>query len=1095
LFRPELMRLEDRTTPSALADSAYTLLNQRVAETQANFFVYKNVDHGGNHGFPSGFFAGDANNQRPDLINQIRLNTAVVNDPAAADGASTDPNALDRVRGTVLQIKLPAVTGTEFVGVNIEEPEHYGELQTGVGYDLRGATRVIFEARSPSPGGIHVQFGVGERNTDRNQPFHLTSAFQTFQINLATLRDPDTNAVSPPNLAAVHVLFTTVISGAYESDGGIVLLDNIRFDPVPTNPTGGPRLSLPVGNQVFGVVPAVIHVADDGDPNFAVTGPWVHETAQSAAYQADHHVLTGGQTGTAAWTFAGLEPRIYEVQTTWAASSNNATSAPYVLFDDDLQRGTVLVDQTAAPAGTLFDGRRWHSLGLVRAESDTLKVELSAAGVAGGQRVLADAVRIVPVIPPDQAIPNLATVYEASLVVMALLDRGTLQDLANARLIADTFVYALHHDVTNSGQLPTAPDGARGLRDAYSSGDIALRNDQGPSPSDAQAGQIRLAGFSTDPRLAGPSGFALVLDGAFGGNNAFAIMALAAAHRKFGDAVYLDTAREIGRWIVGNLRDPNGPAFNPDPSSQSFGGFFLGYPDQGVVKDRDASLIRGKSIENNGDIFAAFTMLAEAAVLYGDRTEHAFWTTNANIAGDFVVAMYDPGDPNNPRDGHFHTGTLFDPPGPEGPPVGPGLEPQGPPHGTDVINAALVLDSNTFTTLPLAVSPRYRNAIDWREPVRFVVDTFGQQISATTAGQTVNYTGYNIVQDPTTSQFRPGGPIDGLPTGIAWEFTAQVPVTMGVVDRLYGTTEFANQAAAILAQLRQAQLSAPFGDGLGLVASTVDGENDQGGYPPLDQVLGTPFQGIAERVGLAATTWAILADRNLNIFASSGVVQFSAPKFAVNEAGGIATITATRLLGTSGPITVNFSTSDGSAKKGVDYRRSAGTLSWADGDAAPKTFTVTIRNDVATESDEIVRLTLSNPTGGALLGMASQAKLRILDDDPVRRRVTFTLSDSAGSEAMSSAEIKVVLTQTSAQPVRVRYAVAGGSAKDGADYTLLGTGTLTFAPGQKRKFIRIAITNDAVAEFDETVVVKLFAPTGALLGLRTLHTYRVVDND
>lgn|GEM_PF-3395241 len=36
--------------------------------------------------------------------------------------------------------------------------------------------------------------------------------------------------------------------------------------------------------------------------------------------------------------------------------------------------------------------------------------------------------------------------------------------------------------------------------------------------------------------------------------------------------------------------------------------------------------------------------------------------------------------------------------------------------------------------------------------------------------------------------------------------------------------------------------------------------------PPIEQCLGTPFQCIPERVGLAATTWAILAELDVNPF-------------------------------------------------------------------------------------------------------------------------------------------------------------------------------------------------------------------------------------
>jgi len=874
--RPYLavLQLEGRDLPSALGDAALQLITDRVSENGDSFYVYRDADSGFNHGFPSGFFAGDGSQDRPDLRNQIQIDLAAVNDSASPTGTTNDPTRFDRDRGTVVRLALPALTGGEFVGVYFEEPEFFLGAPSGTGYVLTGAQRVYVDARSPTPGGMDVQFGVGGRNTDRFSPVHVTDTFTTFAIELADLRNPDTNAVAPPALADTHLLFSVLTAAGYEPEGGTILLDNIRFDPPPANPFGrpageDPRPSLPLGNETFGVVPAVVRAANDDGATFV--GAWATETGRPGSYKGDRHTTTGGAgAGTAAWTFTGLPPRVYELQATWEAGAANTTAAPYALFDGATGRGTVNVDQTQAPAGSTFDGSGWKSLGTVQVVSGTLRVELSNAGVGAGAVVVADGVRIVPVIPPDQAVRNLATVYESALVVFALLQRGRAADLLAARHVADSFLYALGHDSTGGGAaLPAAPDGSRGLRDSYSSGDLPLRNDQSP-PKDSRAGETRLAGFTTDTRLTGPSGFALVLDGAFGGNDAFAVMALTTAYRRLGDVKYLDGAREIGRWIHGSLLDPNGPAFNPNPATQSYGGYFLGYPDQGVPKDRVASLVRGKSIENNGDIFAAFTMLAEAEAALGDAAAAAVWTERANIAGDFVMAMYEPGDATNSRDGHFNAGTLFDPAGAFAP--GPGLDPKpGSKRGDDVINQAAFLDSNTFTTLPLAGAARYRTAIDWREPVRFVADTFARTITATTGGVSRTYTGYSIFAMPTTSQFRPGGPIGGLPTGIAWEFTGQVPVVMGYVDRLYGTTEFTAAAQDIVGQLRAAQVSAPFGDGEGLVAATVDGENDVGGNPPLDQGLGTPFQFIPERVGLAATAWAVFADRGVNFFVSEGV--------------------------------------------------------------------------------------------------------------------------------------------------------------------------------------------------------------------------------
>ena len=136
------------------------LLAERVSANRASFYVYQDADSGFNHGFPSGFFA-----DRPETLGKIHLDAACVDDSGTMNGCSTDPSHLDRDRGTVLRLSFDALSPGEFAGVNLEEPENWGTLRTGVGYDLRGATQVVFDVRSPTPGGIRVQFGVGGRTT------------------------------------------------------------------------------------------------------------------------------------------------------------------------------------------------------------------------------------------------------------------------------------------------------------------------------------------------------------------------------------------------------------------------------------------------------------------------------------------------------------------------------------------------------------------------------------------------------------------------------------------------------------------------------------------------------------------------------------------------------------------------------------------------------------------------------------------------------------------------------------------------------------------------------------------------------------------
>lgn len=116
-----------------------------------------------------------------------------------------------------------------------------------------------------------------------------------------------------------------------------------------------------------------------------------------------------------------------------------------------------------------------------------------------------------------------------------------------------------------------------------------------------------------------------------------------------------------------------------------------------------------------------------------------------------------------------------------------------------------------------------------------------------------------------------------------------------------------------------------------------------------------------------------------------GTIQLTAGALVVNENGGTVTITATRTGGTDGAVSVSYATSDGTAVAPDDFAAAAGTLSWANGDAAPKSFQVTIVNDLLDEADETFGVTLSNPQGGAVLGDPATASVTILDDDQLQQ--------------------------------------------------------------------------------------------------------------
>ena len=115
---------------------------------------------------------------------------------------------------------------------------------------------------------------------------------------------------------------------------------------------------------------------------------------------------------------------------------------------------------------------------------------------------------------------------------------------------------------------------------------------------------------------------------------------------------------------------------------------------------------------------------------------------------------------------------------------------------------------------------------------------------------------------------------------------------------------------------------------------------------------------------------------------TGGALQFSASNYTRSESGVTATITVSRIGGTTGTVGVSYMTAaGGTASPGSDYTPVVGTLTWAPGDAASKTFQIPITNDNIIETNETMNLALFAPTGGAIVGTLSTATLTITDDD------------------------------------------------------------------------------------------------------------------
>ncbi|HYE63971.1 MAG TPA: Calx-beta domain-containing protein, partial [Pyrinomonadaceae bacterium] len=213
-----------------------------------------------------------------------------------------------------------------------------------------------------------------------------------------------------------------------------------------------------------------------------------------------------------------------------------------------------------------------------------------------------------------------------------------------------------------------------------------------------------------------------------------------------------------------------------------------------------------------------------------------------------------------------------------------------------------------------------------------------------------------------------------------------------------------------------------------------------------------------------------------------GTLQFSAATYSVNEGDGTATITVTRTGGSSGAVAVQYGTvAGGTATADSDHQIATGTVSFADGETASKSFTVTVIDDSTYEGDETVNLALSDPAGGATLGSQSTAVLTIVDNDP---QPSLSINDVTVFEptlGIANAAFTVTLEDPPLdQNVTVNYATANGTATAGSDYQS-ASGTLTFNPGETTKTITVVVNSDQTTEPDETFAVNLTNPTNAAI--------------
>jgi hypothetical protein len=261
-------------------------------------------------------------------------------------------------------------------------------------------------------------------------------------------------------------------------------------------------------------------------------------------------------------------------------------------------------------------------------------------------------------------------------------------------------------------------------------------------------------------------------------------------------------------------------------------------------------------------------------------------------------------------------------------------------------------------------------------------------------------------------------------------------------------------------------------------------DNSQNDGKPRLYEIDIPLSAADARRRLTSVTFANQATqpteddfgRNVAVFGlSGGAVRVNAGQAAFSSAGytvlnnaGNAEIAVKRVGGSGGTLSVNYASVDGTAKAGMDYQAVSGTLTWADGDAAPKKITAPIVANASAQSAVAALLNLSPANGAAqdTVGVPSQAALIILKTTAAPIQGVFLLSPPTGITVVQNqlVELYVNVEATESAYKQVEFFVADASAPDSPGLSL-GTSTAlrdkkSWVPSQPGNFVLKAVATD-----------------------------------
>ena len=164
-------------------------------------------------------------------------------------------------------------------------------------------------------------------------------------------------------------------------------------------------------------------------------------------------------------------------------------------------------------------------------------------------------------------------------------------------------------------------------------------------------------------------------------------------------------------------------------------------------------------------------------------------------------------------------------------------------------------------------------------------------------------------------------------------------------------------------------------------------------------------------------------------------------------------------------------------------------------DAPSITFEIEAKADDLDEGDETVNINHEFGRATVTIKDGPRPSSEPLPT-PTLPVASFDAAASSADEDAGTVKVAVTLSPAPASAITLAYTVGGtATAGSGQDFTIAGSGRLRVPAGATHADIAVAVTDDAVDEAAETVVLTLGSGTGYRVGGTAVHTLTIADND